>query len=181
MQLHRDLEQRRLDHLVVLAYPLQVTSMLIHHFVASPIIPVLLQAIPQISLHLLHSLKPRTYIGVEGCQVNYWVPGFSIIRDQRGTYNVHLEVDNAQIHGLFNFVGRFVFYFKCNSKLITSQWVDINSLTGNMESGFMKSNVDQRSVIINDPIVTYSLNYAGQDELACLNLISATLLCLQID
>ncbi|KAE9988839.1 hypothetical protein EG327_003202 [Venturia inaequalis] len=105
-----------------------------------------------------------TFIGIGKCQISYTVPGFSIIREQPGTYNDHLEVDKAQIQGLFNFVGRFQFNVSVNGKAITSQYVDINTLTGNMESGTMKSNVDQRSVVTNELVVTYGLYDAGQGQ-----------------
>lgn len=105
-----------------------------------------------------------TYIGIEKCQVQYTVPGFSISRESIGMYNDHLEVDKAYIQGLFNFSGRFQFNVKVNGKAITSQWVDINSLTGNMESGTMKSNVDQRSIVTNDLVVAYGLYDAGQGQ-----------------
>lgn len=105
-----------------------------------------------------------TFIGIQKCQVSYTVPGLSILREQPGTYNDHLEVDKAQIQGLFNFVGRFQFSVKVNGKAITSQYVDVNTLTGNMESGTMKSNVDQRSVITNELVITYGLYDAGHGE-----------------
>lgn len=105
-----------------------------------------------------------TFIGIDKCQVSYTVPGFSVLREQPGTYNDHLEVDKAQIQGLFNFIGRFQFNVKVNGKVITLQYVDINSLTGNMESGTMKSNVDQRSIVTNELIVTYGLYDAGQGQ-----------------
>lgn len=105
-----------------------------------------------------------TFIGIGKCQISYTVPGFSIIREQPGTYNDHLEVDKAHIQGLFNFVGRFQFKVSVNGKAITSQYVDINTLTGNMESGTMKSNVDQRSVVTNELVVTYGLYDAGQGQ-----------------
>ncbi|TID23030.1 PLC-like phosphodiesterase [Venturia nashicola] len=103
-----------------------------------------------------------TFIAIENCQVSYTVPGFSILQEKTGTYNDHLEVDKAQIQGLFDFVGRFQFTVKVNGKAITSQYVNINTLTENMESGTMKLNVDQRSVVINELIVFYGLYDAGQ-------------------
>lgn len=105
-----------------------------------------------------------TFIGIEKCQVSYSVPGFAILREQQGTYNDHLEVDKAQIPGLFSFVGRFQFNVKVNGIPITSEFVDINTLTGNMESGTMKSNVDQRSIFTNELVVTYGLYDAGQGQ-----------------
>jgi hypothetical protein len=105
-----------------------------------------------------------TFIGVEGCRIDFSVPGSSISRDQIGAYNDHLEVNKAHISNPFNFVGRFEFHVTANGNQITSQYVDINSLTGNMESGTMKSNVDQRSVVKNDLIVTYGLYDAGEGQ-----------------
>lgn len=95
---------------------------------------------------------------------SYSVPGFAILREQRGTYNDHLEVDKAQIPGLFSFVGRFQFNVKVNGIAITSEFVDIDTLTGNMESGTMKSNVEQRSIVTNELVVTYGLYDAGQGQ-----------------
>lgn len=133
------------------------------------ILPILRSELPQRTRNTLLQMPSKgiqlyTFIGIEKCQVSYSVPGFAIIRERQGAYNDHVEVDKAQISGLFSFVGRFQFNVKVNGKAITSQYVDINTLTGNMESGTMKSNVDQRSIVTNELIVTYGLYDAGQGQ-----------------
>jgi hypothetical protein len=105
------------------------------------------------------------YICVPGCQVDFTVPGQTITKTDLGRWTSdHLEVDKAHIHGAFSFTGQFSFKVTRNGQELTSQWVDINTMTGNLEKGTMKSMADQTSFVTNELIVTYLFYDAGHGE-----------------
>jgi hypothetical protein len=103
-----------------------------------------------------------SYIAVPGCQVEFSVPGSNIIRNQLKTFfNDHLEVDKKEIKGPFNFTGTFDFKVTQNGNQITQQSVNINTLTGNLEAGTLKSMDNQTSIVTNDLIIAYGFYDAG--------------------
>ena len=103
-----------------------------------------------------------SYICVPGCQIEFSAPKASSLKSDLNVWgSVLLEVDKKNISGLFNFVGRFTFKVTRNGATITSQWVDIDSMTGNLAGGTMKSMVDQVSYLSGDIIVTYMFYDAG--------------------
>lgn len=103
-----------------------------------------------------------SYIAVQGCQIEFSVPGKTIVRNQfRSFSNDHLEVDKAQIHGTFNFTGAFSFKVTQNGNQVTSESVDINALTGALQAGTMKSMENQTSVVSNNIVVCYGFYDAG--------------------
>jgi hypothetical protein len=103
-----------------------------------------------------------SYIAVPGCQVEFSVPGSNIIRNQLKTFfNDHLEVDKKEIKGTFNFTGTFDFKVTRNGNQITQQSVNINTLTGNLEAGTLKSMDNQTSIVTNDLIIAYGFYDAG--------------------
>lgn len=102
------------------------------------------------------------YIAMPGCEVEFSVPGKTITkRDQKRFTSDHLEVESNQIHGAFNYVGQFNFKVKRNGEVITTQWVDINTLNGDVEKGSMKEMFQQTSYISNDICVTHLFYDAG--------------------
>jgi hypothetical protein len=106
-----------------------------------------------------------TFISVPGCQVEYSVPGSNLVRNEVDQWsNDHLEVDKEKIHGPFNFTGRFAFKVTENDAEVTSQWCDINTMTGNLEQSTMKAMRDQKSIIRDNLIVTYGFYDADQGE-----------------
>jgi hypothetical protein len=110
-------------------------------------------------------LQLYTFISVPNSQVEYTVPGQTIVRrDVNQWFNDHLEVDKKNISGPFNFTGRFTFTVTSNNIKITSQWCDINVMTGNLEQSTMKAMRDQRSVVKGDLIVTYGFYDADQGQ-----------------
>jgi hypothetical protein len=106
-----------------------------------------------------------TFISVPGCRVEYSVPGETLVRDDLDQWhNDHLEVEKGKIHGPFNFTGRFTFKVTENNAEVTSQWCDINTMTGNLEQSTMKAMRDQRSIIRDNLIVTYGFYDADQGQ-----------------
>jgi hypothetical protein len=106
-----------------------------------------------------------TFISAHGCQVEYSVPGSNIVRNEIDQWHSdHLEVDKAKLNGPFNFTGRFTFKVTENNAEITSQWCDINTMTGNLEQSTMKAMRDQRSIIRDNLIVTYGFYDADQGQ-----------------
>lgn len=103
-----------------------------------------------------------SYIAVPVCQVEFSVPGTTIIRDQlRQFSNDHLEVDKDKIKGHFNFNGTFSFRVTQNGNQIANESIEINTLTSHLGAGSMKSMENQLSVITNDIIVSYGFYDAG--------------------
>ena len=103
-----------------------------------------------------------SYIAVPHYQVEFSVPGSTIVRDQLRVFsNDHLEVDKDRIHGAFNFTGTFSFKVTHNGTQIASESVNINALTGNLEAGSMKTMENQTSIISNNVIVCYGFYDAG--------------------
>ena len=71
-----------------------------------------------------------TFVGVSGCQVKYSVPNATLTRNEVDKFfSDHLEVDKKNISGPFNFVGKFSFDVTRNGALVTSQWLEVNTLT----------------------------------------------------
>jgi hypothetical protein len=103
-----------------------------------------------------------SYIAVSGCQVEFSVPGTTINRNQlRVFYSDHLEIDKEKIKGAFNFTGTFSFRVTQNGNQIATGSVDINTITGNLEAGTLKTVENQTSVVVNDTIVCYGFYDAG--------------------
>jgi hypothetical protein len=103
-----------------------------------------------------------SWIDVPGCQIDFSVPGTTLTRNQLKTpFNDHLEVDKAKIKGPFNFTGTFSFKVSQNGKQIAFESGNINTLTGNVEAGSMKTIENQLSTVTNDIIVSYGFYDAG--------------------
>lgn len=107
-------------------------------------------------------IQVYSYIAVEGCQIEYHVPGSSLTRNElRKFHNDHLEVDKEFIKGAFSFTGTFSFRVTHNGNAIAQNSVDINVLTGVLGGGTMKSMEDQLSVVTPAVIVTYGYYDSG--------------------
>lgn len=103
-----------------------------------------------------------SYIAIPGAQIVFSVPGTTITKtDLRQFANDHVEVDKVHIKGPFNFTGTFSFVVMFNGQQITTQNIDINTLTGDLEGGSMKTMENQTSVVTNDIIVSYGFYDAG--------------------
>lgn len=107
-----------------------------------------------------------TYINSDGCEVEYEVPGQKLVRpEQRQFTTDRLEVDKRQL-GLLDVTGRFSFLVRRHGQEITRQWCDINTLTGTPDGGTLKAIADQRSIILDDLIVSYGFYDAGSGHTA---------------
>ncbi|KAF2402903.1 hypothetical protein EJ06DRAFT_527880 [Trichodelitschia bisporula] len=103
-----------------------------------------------------------TFISLPGASVEYTVPGSSLSRSQLGEWtNDHLEVDKSHIRNPFEFAGRFLFRVLFRNNTVTTQYVDINTLIGNIERGTMARMADQRAVITPDLVVSFGFYDAG--------------------
>ncbi|KAH7416703.1 PLC-like phosphodiesterase [Cadophora sp. MPI-SDFR-AT-0126] len=103
-----------------------------------------------------------SYVCVPGCQIEFSVPGTTIVRNtQRQYISDHLEVDKKNIKGPFNFSGTFSFRVTQNGNEIANEKISINVLTGNLEGGTLKTMANQASIVRNDVIVSYGYYDAG--------------------
>jgi hypothetical protein len=99
-----------------------------------------------------------SYNCIPDCQIEFSVPKKVVVKTQLNQYTVdHLEVDKANISGVFNYSGIFRCRVTQNGNEIMNKWVQINSLTGNMEQGNMKNMVDQVSVVSNNICIAFTL------------------------
>jgi hypothetical protein len=104
-----------------------------------------------------------SYNGVAGCQIEFSVPGRTLIKTDYKQYtNDHLEVDKSQIPGIFNYAGTFRCRVTQNAVELLNVWVVINSLTGNLQGGNMRAMTDQASVLTG----TLCINYSFYDSTA---------------
>jgi len=77
-----------------------------------------------------------SYIAVPGAQIELSVPGQTITRDeQRVFHQDRLEIDKRNLQGTFNFTGTFQFRVIHNGQEIAKESVDVNTMTGGLESG----------------------------------------------
>ncbi|KAL2064593.1 hypothetical protein VTL71DRAFT_3730 [Oculimacula yallundae] len=103
-----------------------------------------------------------SYISVPGCQIDFSVPGTTLVRNEQKRYlSDHLEVESAHIEGAFNYSGTFSFRVTQNGDEIANEKISINVLTGNLEGGTLKTMADQASIVRGDVIVSYGYYDAG--------------------
>jgi hypothetical protein len=103
-----------------------------------------------------------SYIAADGCQIEFSVPGTTVVKDQIRVYSKdHLEVDKDNIPGMFNFSGTFSFSVKGPNGQLTYQSVDINALTGTLGASTMTNMVNQTSIVTDSVIISYGFYDAG--------------------
>lgn len=102
-----------------------------------------------------------SYIAVDGVEIEFSVPKNSVIkRDQRQFGCDHLEVESSNL-GHFQFTGRFEFTVRRDGREFAKQWVDVNSMTGGLSDGTMKTMDQTSSIFAEDTIVAYGFYDAG--------------------
>lgn len=107
-------------------------------------------------------VQAYTFISAPGCEVEYSVPGRQETRNQLNTFfNDHFEVDKAHISGL-HFTGEFGFTVRKDGQELTTQKVEINSMTGNLEGGTMNVMAQQVAVNKDNVMVCYCFYDAGE-------------------
>ncbi|KAF2657911.1 PLC-like phosphodiesterase [Lophiostoma macrostomum CBS 122681] len=80
-------------------------------------------------------IKCYSYINAPDITIEFSVPKSSITKRTLGDFSVdHLEVESQNL-GAFKFTGRFSFTVRRGERELTTQWTDINSMTGALTSG----------------------------------------------
>lgn len=111
-----------------------------------------------------------TYIGVPGYEIGFSVPQEQVLHDATHNFSRRdLEVDSARIGGLENYTGRFEWTVFRYGEALTTQYNDVNSLTGKIESGTMVSTQDFQPIFTEDAIITYGFYVAGHGEVGLTN------------
>ena len=84
-----------------------------------------------------------SYVSVDGYEVEFAVPKNSVRNTAADNFTSKgLEVESSNIEGLRNYTGRFEWkVFAPNGTVVGTAYNNINSLTGNLEGGSMKSTV----------------------------------------
>ncbi|KAF2874483.1 PLC-like phosphodiesterase [Massariosphaeria phaeospora] len=101
------------------------------------------------------------YIAVPGVEIEFQVPKNSITKRDQNQFTVdHLEVESRNL-GHFKFTGQFKFIVRRNGNELSSQWVDVNSMTGSLENGTMKDMDQTPSTFVDDLIIAYGFYDAG--------------------
>lgn len=107
-------------------------------------------------------VQAYTFISALGCEVEYSVPGRQETRNELNTFfNDHFEVDKAHISGL-HFTGKFTFTVRKDGQELTSQNVEVNSMTGNLEGGTMNIMAQQVTINKGDVLIAYCFYDAGE-------------------
>ncbi|KAI4125412.1 MAG: hypothetical protein LQ347_005388, partial [Umbilicaria vellea] len=117
-------------------------------------------------------LSLYTYISVPGCEVHFQVPGGQVTTTANDNFKENnLEVDSKNIHGAWNFTGRFSWRVVRNGADVpgASGYNDINSLTGNLDGGTMIRTLDTRSILAGDFIIAYGFYDAGPGKVGLTN------------
>ena len=104
-----------------------------------------------------------TYISVGGVWIELSVPKQSVRVDRVGDFwNGTLEVEMRNIDSFFNKSGRFTFKVFRGDQLVTEQWVNVNSITGDASGGTMDNIASTPAIFYGgDVIVTYGMYEAG--------------------
>jgi hypothetical protein len=106
-------------------------------------------------------VKCFAYIAVPGVEIEFTAPKKSIAKRDLNTFTSdHLEVESSNLPR-FAFVGKFSFIVRRDGKEITSQWVDVNSMTGSLGNGTMNNMEQTPSIFIEDLVVVYGFYDAG--------------------
>ena len=102
-----------------------------------------------------------SYIAVPGVEIEFNVPKNSVTkRDQQQFGCDHLEVESSNL-GHFKFTGRFEFLVRRDGRELIKQWVNVNSMTGGLSEGTMKTMDETPSIFTEDLIVSYGFYDAG--------------------
>ncbi|MCJ1408730.1 hypothetical protein MMC19_002805 [Ptychographa xylographoides] len=103
-----------------------------------------------------------SYISVEGYEVEFGVPGDRTVNTSADNHSAKdLEIESSKIPGLEHFTGRFIWRVLKNSLEIANRYNDINSLTGNLVGGNMKTTMENQSIFIGDIIISFGFYDAG--------------------
>lgn len=115
-------------------------------------------------------IQVYSYISVEGYTVEFIVPKQSVLNTAADNFtSKDLEVASHNIDGVTHFTGRFEWRVLRHGDEVGSGWNNINSLTGNLESGTMTSTANFTPIVTEDAIITYGFYDAGRGEAGLTN------------
>ncbi|KAL5411272.1 hypothetical protein PMIN06_002010 [Paraphaeosphaeria minitans] len=98
---------------------------------------------------------------VPGTSIEFSVPENSVTKSDLQQYQTtHLEVESSALPR-FKFTGRFQFFVRRDGRELTTQWVDINSATGKLGDGTLKTLDQTPAVFVEDLVVCYGFYDAG--------------------
>lgn len=110
-------------------------------------------------------VKVYSYLAVEGCHIEFSVPGHSVIHNQQKNWSSdHLEVESSKISPWWKYEGKFSFTVFKHGKEIANQWNMISSLTGQLGDGSMTAIKNTPSIITAGVIISYGFYDAGTGE-----------------
>lgn len=110
-------------------------------------------------------IRVYAYIAVPDCVVEFSTPGRTARCDeQRQFWKDELEVDKKDLDGPFSFTGKFSFKVTKADQEITTQWININALTGHTEDGTMNALKQTPSIVKDQLIVAYGFYDAGPGQ-----------------
>lgn len=102
-----------------------------------------------------------SYLTVPGTSVEFTVPETSVTKTDLHMYQTsHLEVESSALPR-FKFTGRFQFTVHRDGRELTTQWVDVNSATGKLGDGTLKTMDQTPAVFVEDLVVCYGFYDAG--------------------
>ncbi|CAM0135511.1 hypothetical protein VKS41_005157 [Umbelopsis sp. WA50703] len=111
-----------------------------------------------------------SYISVPGYEVEFTVPEQRVLHTEVDNFtNHHLEMNSSNIPGALNFTGRFEWKALRNGEVIASSYNNINSFTGGIEGGLMRTTADFAPIVKDDVIITYGFYDAGHGEAGLTN------------
>jgi hypothetical protein len=140
---------------------LRRASQLIYHFDQ----PIVLE--PRIFPMPSKGIQCYSYNSVSDCQIEFSVPGKILTKTSLKQWtNDHLEVDKTNIPGPFNFNGVFRCRVIQQATELFNKYVEINVLTGNLQSGNMKDMLDQTSVLANGVSISFTFYDAPNKSVA---------------
>ncbi|OAG12171.1 PLC-like phosphodiesterase [Paraphaeosphaeria sporulosa] len=102
-----------------------------------------------------------SYLTVPGTSIEFTVPGKAVTKSDLQQYQTtHLEVESSALPH-FKFTGRFQFVVRRDGRDLTTQWVDVNSATGKLGDGTLKTMDQTPAVFVEDLVVCYGFYDAG--------------------
>ncbi|KAF2449378.1 PLC-like phosphodiesterase [Karstenula rhodostoma CBS 690.94] len=102
-----------------------------------------------------------SYLTIPGTSIEFTVPKTSVTKsDLRQYQTTHLEVESSALPR-FKFTGRFQFTVRRDTRELTTQWVDVNSATGKLGDGTLKTMDQTPAVFVEDVVICYGFYDAG--------------------
>lgn len=111
-----------------------------------------------------------SYISVEGYEVEFTAPEVSITNTSADNFSSKdIEIESHNIPGFECYTGRFEWRVLKEGIEIGSRFNEINTLTGNLEGGTMRSTQAFTPIVTSEVIITYGFYDAGHGECGLTN------------